>query len=247
MKWSLLVFLFLGLILGTMSTEIDLHPVQSEILRALLFLPMAKFSQLNLSGLTNDHFTFHIKKLLENGLVEKVGMKYTLSTKGKEFANRMDTDTAKIERQAKLAVLVVGIKEEGEIKYLVQQRLKQPYFGFHGFVSGKIRWGEKLEEAAKREFREETGLEGKAKLMGVEHKQDVKDGVILEDKYFYIFRMTETVGELNINFEGGKNTWFSENDIRTSDKVFDDMFDILDLINGASVDIIERQFEVSEY
>lgn len=230
-----------------MSTEIDLHPVQSEILRALLFLPMAKFSQLNLSCLTSDHFTFHIKKLLESGLVDKVGTKYTLSTRGKEFANRMDTDTAKIERQAKLAVLVVGIKQENGTKYLVQQRLKQPYFGFHGFVSGKIRWGEKLEEAAKREFKEETGLEGEPKLVGVEHKQDVRGEMMLEDKYFYVFKMENPTGDLNINFEGGKNLWFSEEDIRTSDKVFDDMFDILDLIHGKSIDIIERQFEVSEY
>lgn len=230
-----------------MSTEIDLHPVQSEILRALLFLPMAKFSQLNLTGLTSDHFTFHIKKLVERGLVEKVGVKYTLSSRGKEFANRMDTDTTKIERQAKLAVLVVGIRQDNGPKYLVQQRRKQPYFGFHGFVSGKIRWGEKLEEAARREFKEETGLEGEPKLVGVEHKQDVRGGVMLEDKYFYVYKMENPTGRLVVDFEGGKNLWFGEEDIRTSDKVFDDMFDILDLINANSINIIERQFEISEY
>ncbi len=231
-----------------MSTQINLHPVQARILRALLFKPNAKFSELNLSNLFNDHFTFHIKKLVEDGMVEKIGAKYTLSTKGKEFANRMDTDTAMMERQAKLTVCVVGVRElNGQTQILIQQRLKQPYYGYHGYVSGKMRWGEKIEEAAEREFLEETGLEGKLTLKGIEHKMDIRDGEVLEDKYFYIFKAEKPKGKLVEKYEGGANIWMTEEEIRSLDKAFDDMFDILDLINGRGQKIIERQFQIREY
>ncbi|MBI2310466.1 NUDIX domain-containing protein [Candidatus Collierbacteria bacterium] len=231
-----------------MSIEIKLHPVQGEILRALLFKPLARFSELNLSGLSNDHFTFHIKKLLGDGLVEKMGMKYTLSTKGKEFANRMDTDTANLERQAKITVLVVGVHGRGNgTRYLVQQRLKQPYYGFYGYVSGKVRWGEEVGEAAMREFLEETGLSGRPKLLGIEHKLDVKEGVIQEDKFFYICRMFAPKGELVKDFEGGRNLWLTEDEIRGLTKVFGDMFDVLDVIKKGEFTFLEKKFEITEY
>lgn len=231
-----------------MSTEISLHPVQGEILRSLLFKPLARFSELNLSALSNDHFTFHIKKLLEDGLVEKVGIKYTLSTKGKEFANRMNTDTANLERQAKIAVLVVGVYgKANEAKYLVQQRLKQPYYGFYGYVSGKVRWGEEIGEAAMREFLEETGLSGTVKLLGIEHKLDVKEGAIQEDKFFYVCRVLDPKGELVENFEGGRNLWLTEEEIRGLTKVFGDMFDVLDVIKKGEFTFLEKKFKIFEY
>lgn len=48
--------------------------------------------------------------------------------------------------------------KKGKKQYLVQTRLKDPFFGYHGYVTGKIRWGEKILEAAKRELLEETGM-----------------------------------------------------------------------------------------
>lgn len=231
-----------------MSTEKELHPVQAEILRALLFMPLAKFSELNISGLTNDHFTFHIKKLVELGLVEKTVGKYTLSTKGKEFANRIDTNTNKMERQAKTTVLVVGIRKINNVtQYLVQQRLKQPYYGFHGFISGKARWGEEIGDAAVREFAEESGLLGKPTLVGIEHKMDVKDGMVQEDKFFYICRMENPKGELVENFEGGQNIWLSEDEIRNLAKVFGDLFDVLAVVKGKKFTFLEKKHLITEY
>ena len=55
-----------------MSYEPDAHSVQVTILRHLLFKPHATFSELQKStDLTSDHFNFHIKKLIEEGFVEK--------------------------------------------------------------------------------------------------------------------------------------------------------------------------------
>jgi predicted transcriptional regulator len=77
-----------------MSLHANIHSAQSKILRELLFHPQAGFAELQKpTGLSSDHFNFHISRLVELGLVEKLERgTYALTSKGKEYANRLDTD-----------------------------------------------------------------------------------------------------------------------------------------------------------
>lgn len=55
-----------------MSYESQAHTAQVEIMRHLLFKPQAAFAELQKqTGLSSDHFTFHVKKLIQEGYVEK--------------------------------------------------------------------------------------------------------------------------------------------------------------------------------
>ena len=209
-----------------MKKEFEIHPVQAEILNGLLFVPEAGFAELNTTDLTNDHFTFHIKRLVELDLVQKTDSgKYQLTQVGKEFANRFDTDEKKIEKQPKLAVLLVIEKEiDGQPKYLYQERLKQPYYGFWGCMTGKIRWGEELLYTAARELKEETGLTGQHRLCHIWHKRDFRsDGELLEDKYFYVVHVTNVRGKLIEEMEGGRNAWFTQAEVVKLKPSFDGM------------------------
>src|SRR3990172_1242969 len=103
--------------------DIKIHEFQISILRELLFKPSARFRDLKKVDITNDHFSFHLKHLLSEGLIIKDNGLYSLSDNGKEFANRMDTDALKIERQAKLAIAVHAIRTKNGVKeYLIHQR-----------------------------------------------------------------------------------------------------------------------------
>lgn len=235
--------------------ELEIHPIQTKILNALLFKEKARFKELNTTNLTTDHFTFHVNKLIKDGLISKKpeGV-YVLTTKGKEFANRLDTEKEVIERQPKVGVAVSCLLvENGEKKYLVQQRLKQPYFGFHGVVSGKIRWGESIKDTAKRELFEETGLTVKIiDLVGIEHKTDYgKTGVLLEDKIFFIFLGSQPKGVLKEVFKGGKNFWLTKSEILKLSKVFDDvpqLIKIFETNNRSRKPVFfENRFTVAEY
>lgn len=235
-----------------MSITKDIHPIQAGILRVLMFKPEAKFSDLNTGGVSSDHFTFHVKKLLELGLIEKTGEGlYRLTAPGKEFTNRFDTDVKHIvlERQAKIGVSIVCTRERtGKTEYLIQQRLKQPYYGFYGFVTGKVRWGESVHETAMRELEEETGLSATLDLVAVEHKMDYsKEADLLEDKYFFIFKGTSAKGEFTEQFEGGRNAWFSREEVKKLPDVFGDVEEILDVIMEGVFTFIERKFTVSRY
>lgn len=229
-----------------------MHLIQKNILKNLLFREKARFSQLNNEKITNDHFTFHLKRLMELGLVGKSSQGfYSLTTVGKEYANRMDAEAKKpeIERQAKLGVVAVCLQGNGKNrKYLIQQRLKHPSFGFYGFISGKIKWGETIFEAVLRELGEETGLKGQLSLEGIEHKIDYSQkDELLEDKFFYITKVINCQGDFKKDFQGGKNFWLTKKEVKKLPEVFGDVFKIMELVDDKNLIFVEEKYKVSRY
>lgn len=206
-----------------MTHEAKVHEAQTKILRELLFQPGANFAVLHkATGLEGDHAKFHIKRLLELEYLEKNGKVYSLSVKGKEYANKLDTDTNIIERQPKSTTIMI-VKNPKTGKYIIQERLKNPYYGFITFYSGKIHWGESIYETAVRETLEETGLVTSAddwQWRGIYHERvrHSNDGEIVEDKIFYIFYTEKFKGDLVVDFEGGKNYWMTLDEVRNNPK-----------------------------
>ena len=205
-----------------MSHEVSVHEAQTAILRELLFLPEASFSSLRKTvNFDSDHFKFHIKRLVELGyIVKNQDGNYSLTAKGKEYANKLDTDRGAIERQPKSAVIIVLQKDDDEV--LVQERLKHPFYGYIGYPGGKIRWGETIIEAAARELLEETNLEANFTYRGIyhEHIKSEETGELLEDKIFHIVNGKLVGGELIKQFEGGKNSWISLAALKKVDKKY---------------------------
>jgi ADP-ribose pyrophosphatase YjhB (NUDIX family)/predicted transcriptional regulator len=195
-----------------MSIDKELHPAHVAILHVLLFRPAARFAELQkASKLSSDHFNFYLKQLCDEAFVAKNDEgAYHLTQKGKEFANRFDTDERKVERQPKVAVCLMIRGKDGT--QLVQQRLKQPYYGYWGRPTGKIRWGETILESAARELMEETGLEADLTFEEVYHKMDYnkETGEMLEDKVFFTIACDNPRGELITEFEGGRNAWMTQ-------------------------------------
>ncbi|MDP2951008.1 MAG: NUDIX domain-containing protein [bacterium] len=226
--------------------ELKIHPIQANILKTLLFEPKARFSKLNVLKTPTDHFNFHLKRLVELKLIEKVDKNnYSLTAEGKEFANRFDTEAIVIERQPKIGVLIIAVKGK---KYLIQQRLKQPYFGFHGFITGKVRWGETLVETTNRELQEETGLKGKLTLVGIKHKMDYSESSkLLEDKLFFVSRIDNLKGDLLEKFEGGKNLWLTEKEILKLPDLFDGVKESIRMANQKKLAVVETKYKVKKY
>jgi 8-oxo-dGTP pyrophosphatase MutT (NUDIX family) len=232
-----------------MSLEVEVHGAQTSILRELLFVKDAGYAQLQKpTGLTSDHFNFHIARLVNLGLVEKVARgKYRLSHRGKEFANKLDTDERKIERQPKVAVILAAEREVKDSKqYLFQERLKNPYYGYWGFPSGKVRWGETLLETAARELKEETGLVADLELMGQyhEHTYMKETGELLEDKLFHVVRAFNVQGEVIEQFEGGRNVWMTTGEFEKYDKKYNSFDKEFAMARGQTAAFIH---EIHEY
>ena len=193
----------------------DFHLVQASILRELLFHNGTNFASLNKLRLTNDHFAFHLKRLLADDFIEKIGGQYFLTQGGKIVAGTLDTESLKTERWGKASVAVTVKKViKGETHILIQQRLKEPFFHHHGFINGKIRYGDTSEETAVRELREETGLTGKPKLLGIFHKlRGPNRKEVKLDNYFFLYLIKNPRGKL-ISTDEGENFWIRPPEIR---------------------------------
>lgn len=216
-----------------------------RILRELLFRPHARFSDLNPDDLGSDQLTYHIKELEKEGLLEKQNKEYSLTAKGKEYANRMDTENAQVEKQPKVGVLIIA---EQDGKLLRQTRLKHPYYGFMGMVSGKVRYGDTVEDTARRELQEETGLlAAKIEVKFVLHEHVYStEGELLEDKLFHVIHATELSGEL-IDTKEGANEWVDADKFVESDKAFYDEEDILEWFNDPEVHFIEKTYIIDSF
>lgn len=235
-----------------MSYEAAIHESQILILRHLLFTPHAGFAELQKqTGLTSDHFSFHIKKLVNSGYIKKTPTGYTLTQPGKEYANRLDTDENEIERQPKVSVVLVVERRVGDRReFLSQQRLKQPYYGFWGRLGGKVRWGESFEQAARRELLEEAGLSADFDFRMIFRKRDYKKDTreLLEDKVFVIMHTTNATGNLVDKFEGGRNEWLTQEEFVAKEKTFESARDFIDLIDrGVAYYADEYYYDDDEY
>ena len=228
-----------------MSYEAQAHRTQMHILKHLLLSPQASFSALQkASGITSDSLTFHIKQLTKSGYIQHIPKTlgdYRLTRKGKEYANRMDTEEQVIEKQPKLSVVIVLEDEEG--RHLQQQRLKQPYYGYWGHMTGKIRWGETMLEAGARELQEETGLTADLRVVGFYHKldYDATTKELLEDKYFCLIHGTHPKGVLR-DSEGLHNEWLSIDAFTKKEKQFGSVQETIDLIRSKGFVVKEQSY-----
>lgn len=206
-----------------MAHEVYIHPVQTGVLRELLFADAVSFAELQkTTTLTSDHFKFHLRRLVTVGYVEKESLgRYRLTQSGKEYANKLDTATSSLERQPKSAVILV-VERSGDTGQLLllQRRKKHPYFGFWGFPGGKIRWGETIVTAAERELWEESRLTATFDYRGVYHEQVIaaESGLMLEDKIFHILLGRDPRGELQPTFDSGDNVWMSLVEARAQER-----------------------------
>lgn len=223
-----------------MSYEPDVHEAQMTILRELLFVDERPFSALRrATDLESDAFNFHLKKLIEHDYVSKRPTgRYGLTVRGKTYANRMDTDDGTIEKQAKLSVVLIVEDEQG--RQLFQERLKQPYYGYWGHPTGKIRWGETMLAAAARELEEETGLSADLKVVGLFHKMDYDKSTheLREDKYFCIVHGTKPQGDLQ-DSEGCHNEWLTIEAFLQYDKRFGNPEQTEAILRSESPSIVE--------
>jgi len=232
----------------------QLHRTQLSILHSLRHTQSERFSDLmRPTNHTSDTFKFHLQKLIKLGYVTKLSDgQYVLTISGKEFANNLDKTSRTSQKQPKLSVLVVASQiDSHDIKrYLFQKRLRNPYWGFWGLISGPIRWGVTPEEAAAHELLKQTGLTATFRVKCFYRKQDyvVHSDTLLEDKQFIIVEASNIQGEVSNAWYGGHNDWLSISELEQHDKFFCDTSSTIRMLdNGETYQLVKAVYDPQHY
>jgi ADP-ribose pyrophosphatase YjhB (NUDIX family) len=227
------------------------HYIQLEILKQLLFNPGATFSSLDPKDIGSNLIAYHLKQLIESGLVEKEKETYHLTLHGKEFASMIDTweQHAVIHKQGKNRVVCFIFQGEiGKSKVVLQTRLKEPFFGNKGFPAEKIQFGEQSVDAAKRCIKRETGLSGELKFRGTCHKIITFNNEILEDSYFFVYSCENAKGDLLKEGDGLTNEWFEPSLYKDLPNIYPGTDKVLEnVLTNKDIFWIEDFFEVKRF
>lgn len=181
-----------------------IHPQQAFILRKLTQTDTERYLRLKPQEITSDHFNFHIKKLVEQGYVEKTEQgEYQLTIEGKTFASRLNEHGATI-LQPKSSVLVMAyVEEKGEKLFVIEKRDKHPFLDHFVFPTTRIRWGESVHSTAEELLLHSTHAQAPATHIGSVRRLDYSENEenIYNDILFHVLSCDLTKLKQNLQLE----------------------------------------------
>ncbi|MDP1695786.1 MAG: NUDIX domain-containing protein [archaeon] len=169
-----------------------------------------RFSEIeNAVGVRSNQLDYHLKKLIEENIIEKEGEFYVLTKSAESLIPFYQHMTGK--ESGALPIVAVAILN-GE-KICLLKRKRRPYQGYWGLIGGKVKLEESLKETALREVEEETGLKCKFdRVVSVLHER-VKDSGKIKHAFVIFLCRVNTKNETLVQSEEGDIAWFSLNEL----------------------------------
>jgi len=202
------------------------HPLQKSVVLKLIHKPVASFTELLGEERDSNKFAYHLGKLEAEGIIKKtVEGKYSLSEEGRKLSAFIEGDTG---TQALFPTFAhVLVVQDGD-KVLVQKRLKEPFYGYWGLISGKINFGLNIEECAIRDLTEETGLTASSsQLIGINQAKTYEDGKLLFHHMMFYVRLNGISGDLHGVTHKGENEWVTVEEFLRRERFPDPWFDLV--------------------
>ncbi|MFT4250679.1 MAG: NUDIX domain-containing protein [Candidatus Woesearchaeota archaeon] len=184
------------------------HQTRKDILLKLIHSPRASFNELWDKQGESNAFAYHLSKLVDEGVVVKEDGLYSLSADGRSLVTEIEGDTGSKTRFPTPTVVIVARDDKNRV--LAQRRLKEPFFGYWGFPSGKLNFGWNPQQRAVRDLKEETGLVAESVVLRcVEHVKTFEEEVLLHHHIMYIFEAFNCSGELVSKTHKASHEWLS--------------------------------------
>jgi ADP-ribose pyrophosphatase YjhB (NUDIX family) len=189
---------------------------------------------MQLDGIPNDLFNYHLQFLVKKGFVNRAGDGYSLAGAGIKHVADPDVATQEVKIASTFKVNVITLVSrvyEGKIQILNQVRKSHPSFGKIGAMGGIVRKGEPIEAAATRKLKAETGLAATFKIVGIERRMMYVGDNLFSDVFFPIGYANHAEGELIAESDFGLNFWVPiEDAIKNDSGDFDTIKKIPDVL-----------------
>lgn len=195
----------------------SMHELERQILLKLIHTPQATFNELWSKQGESNTFAYHINKLEEQKLIEKASNGvYQLTAEGRKLSAFIEGDTG---TRAEFPTLTIVMFVRQGDKYLCQKRLKEPFYGYWGFVAGKINFGQNLFECAKRDLFEETSLQSSDwKLKAIEQLKTFEKDKLIFHHYIFVVETSHVAGELKEHTHKAENAWLTLEEYKSKER-----------------------------
>ncbi len=188
-----------------------MHSHRQKILKKLIHSPSLSFNQLWDRDGESNSFAYHLKVLEEDNLVEKIGNHYQLSHNGRKFTAYLDGESGGKHAFPLVGVVMIIMHND---KFLMLKRTKEPFYGYWGFVGGKLKFSQYIMEAAKEELKEETGLECDLEFKGLFSSKTYNNNSLSYNHQLFVIKAINPKGTLIESTREGINKWFSYEEIK---------------------------------
>ena len=182
--------------------------IEQAILKKFMYNPKLRYNEIWEKHLcSSSNFDYHLKKLLEQNLIEKKEDTYFLTSQGTEFMSQLDGVEITVKKKPLPCTFIVCIKDD---KVLMQKRKKQPFIGLYALPGGKIESGTTSKEQAAIEFFEECGLKADLDLFSISETLTYDENKELKHHMIsFEYLATSFSGELIKHTREGNNEWVS--------------------------------------
>lgn len=183
-----------------------MHPLQKHILHQLMFNKDLNFSKLKPKNIESNLFVYHLKLIINDGLVYKNPTgRYELTIDGKTFSDKISLAAFKPRIQPKIITMIVCKRKDG--KQALYKKRRHPFIGLVGFPYGKIHLGEKVLAAANRELLEKANLEASLTLKGNVYMTTYQQEELFNQTFCHVFSAIKPQGELLKDSDIGDCFW----------------------------------------
>lgn len=220
------------------------HELQRKIILKLIHHPTRSFNELWGKDGESNAFAYHLNKLEAIGLVAKnADGLYSLTNEGKKLSAFIEGDTGGKAEFPTLTIFQIVWKDG---KILCQKRLKEPFYGIWGFVSGKQNFGWNIIECAKRDLKEETNLIAEDyTIRGIEQVKTFEkkpDGTqkLLYHHFLIAVETKDPKGELKVTTHKAEHAWLTPEEY-ASKPGFPEIWPLQELLFGKKFQLIEGE------
>lgn len=209
-----------------------IHHLQRDILDQLAYAEKLRYADLNTHKLDGNVFTYHLKRLIADNLVQQnTDTSYSLTPTGKTYiVHRYENQ----DQQAHSIFLVIIRHED---KLLLRKRRVQPMLDYSGFVHGEPVINEPLEQTIVQRTLHKTGIHVHDISVRSSGLIQITDDDTSYSSFSHAIIASATAPDLSLPIkqdDTGHNYWVDQSAISTVDHLLPSCLDLLAHLEGQS-------------
>ena len=188
------------------------HHIQRTIVYQLAFADSMRFGELKPDTIESKLFTYHLKKVVAAGFVEKTeDGSYALTLEGRRVGKgALKKQSRMIDRA--YSVLLLAIQRPDDGAWLLYRRQTHPMLGLTGFMHAQPVANQPIAETAAQVCKQETGLTGEFSVHGHGYFRVYRETQLESFIHFTLLKCTRIQGELRQNSEQAEYYWAQKPD-----------------------------------